>query len=41
VYERFEGFGLAAAQPVAVLLILGALLVFVLVNAIGRRPGSG
>ncbi len=41
VYERFEGFGLKAAQPVAVLLILGALLVFVLVNAIGRRPGSG
>ena len=39
VYERFEGFGLAAAQPVAVLLILGALLVFVLVNTIGRRSG--
>ena len=40
VYERFEGFGLAAAQPVAVLLILGALLVFVLLSTIGRRSGS-
>ena len=32
VYERFEGFGLAAAQPVAVLLILAALLTFALVR---------
>ncbi len=37
VYERFEGYGLAAAQPMAVLLILGALLVFVLVNTVGRQ----
>jgi len=28
VYERFEGFGLAAAQPVAVVLILVVLVVF-------------
>lgn len=28
VYERFAGFGLAAAQPVALLLILASLLVF-------------
>ena len=41
VYERFEGFGLAAAQPVAVVLIVSALLVFVLLSLVGRRPGSG
>ncbi len=41
VYERFEGFGLAAAQPVAVVLIISALLVFVLLSLVGRRPGSG
>jgi molybdate/tungstate transport system permease protein len=40
VYERFEGFGLAAAQPVAALLILTALLVFISINTAGRRPGS-
>ena len=34
VYERFNGFGLEAAQPVAVLLILASLLVFVLVNSL-------
>jgi molybdate/tungstate transport system permease protein len=28
VYERFEGFGLAAAQPVALLLIISALVAF-------------
>jgi molybdate/tungstate transport system permease protein len=28
VYERFQGFGLSAAQPVAVLLILAALVAF-------------
>jgi molybdate/tungstate transport system permease protein len=28
VYERFQGFGLDAAQPVAVLVILAALVVF-------------
>ena len=41
VYERFEGFGLAAAQPVAVVLIVSALLVFVLLSIVGRRQGSG
>lgn len=29
IYERFEGFGLSAAQPVALLLILVALVVFI------------
>jgi ABC-type sulfate transport system permease component len=28
VYERFEGFGLSAAQPAAALLAGAALLVF-------------
>jgi molybdate/tungstate transport system permease protein len=32
VYERFEGFGLEAAQPVALLLILVALIVFILLR---------
>jgi molybdate/tungstate transport system permease protein len=34
VYERFNGFGLAAAQPVAVVLILASLILFVLVNSL-------
>jgi ABC-type sulfate transport system permease component len=29
VYERFEGFGLDAAQPIALILILVALVVFI------------
>lgn len=29
VYERFEGFGLDAAQPIALILILVALIVFI------------
>jgi molybdate/tungstate transport system permease protein len=37
VYQRFEGFGLAAALPVAVVLIVAALVVFAAVNAVGRR----
>ena len=40
VYERFEGFGLAAALPVATILILCALVVFVLREVVGRRQGS-
>jgi molybdate/tungstate transport system permease protein len=32
VYERFEGFGLVAAQPIAFLLILVALVVFILLR---------
>ena len=32
VYERFEGFGLSAAQPVALLLILVAVLTFLLLR---------
>jgi molybdate/tungstate transport system permease protein len=41
VYERFEGFGLAAALPVATILILCALLVFILREIVSRRQGSG
>lgn len=45
VYERFAGFGLSAAQPVALLLILASLLVFVLLQILtgvaGRRDGGG
>ena len=40
VYERFYGFGLAAAQPVAVILILAALVVFVLVQVLSRVRGK-
>jgi molybdate/tungstate transport system permease protein len=36
VYERFYSFGLAAAQPVSVLLILASLLVFLLVQVMVR-----
>jgi len=32
VYERFNGFGLGAAQPVAALLIVVAVAVFVLLR---------
>jgi molybdate/tungstate transport system permease protein len=32
VYERFVGFGLDAAQPVAVILILSSLIVFVVIQ---------
>ncbi|NTV37835.1 MAG: ABC transporter permease subunit, partial [Anaerolineales bacterium] len=32
VYERFNGFGLGAAQPVAALLIVVAIIVFILVQ---------
>jgi molybdate/tungstate transport system permease protein len=40
VYERFTGFGLVAAQPVATLLILASLIVF-LVLQILLVPRSG
>jgi molybdate/tungstate transport system permease protein len=33
-YERFAGFGLTAAQPVAVILILASLVVFVLLQVL-------
>ena len=36
VYERFSGFGLDAAQPVAVLLILASLLVFFLMQILSK-----
>jgi molybdate/tungstate transport system permease protein len=34
VYERFAGLGLAAAQPVAVILILAALALFLLLRSL-------
>jgi molybdate/tungstate transport system permease protein len=34
VYERFAGFGLNAAQPIAVILILASLAVFVLLQVL-------
>ncbi|NLX15868.1 MAG: ABC transporter permease, partial [Ramlibacter sp.] len=36
VYERFAGFGLAAARPVAMILLIAAMVVFVLLRSIGR-----
>ena len=36
VYERFSGFGLAMAQPVAILLVLASLVIFVLVQMLLR-----
>jgi molybdate/tungstate transport system permease protein len=43
VYERFVGFGLSGAQPVAVLLLIASLVVFVLLQVLlrsehGRAP---
>jgi molybdate/tungstate transport system permease protein len=40
VYERFEGFGLTAALPVAVLLILTSLVVFVLLQVLLSPRGE-
>jgi molybdate/tungstate transport system permease protein len=37
VWERFQGFGLAAAKPVAALLILTSLVVFVLLRLVAGR----
>jgi len=37
VYERFEGLGLDAAKPAALLIVLLALVVFVVVRTIGGR----
>ena len=34
IYERFQGFGLAAAQPVAAILIVATLAAFVLLRVI-------
>ncbi|MBN1642051.1 MAG: ABC transporter permease [Anaerolineae bacterium] len=41
VYERFQGFGLDAAQPVAVLIILAALLAFGLLRVVLRSSPPG
>ncbi len=48
VYERFVGYGLTGAQPVAVLLLVSSLVVFVLLQMLLRsgrrrtpRPGTG
>jgi molybdate/tungstate transport system permease protein len=42
VYERFQGFGLSAAQPVAALLIIVSLIAFGLLNValLPRRNGK-
>ena len=40
VYERLQGFGLAAAQPVSAILILAALVVFGLLR-LALRPEQG
>ncbi|MBN1933767.1 MAG: ABC transporter permease [Anaerolineae bacterium] len=37
VYERFQGFGLDAAQPVAVLIILAALIAFGLLRLVLQK----
>ena len=36
IFQRFEGFGLKAAQPVAALLILAVLLIFILLYWISK-----
>ncbi len=53
VYERFEGFGLDAAKPVAVIIVLVALVVFIVLRTVlaprrrrslagaAGRPSSG
>ncbi len=40
VYERFAGFGLTVAQPVAVILILASLAVFLLLQALLAPRGK-
>jgi len=40
VFERFEGFGLGAAQPLALLLILAALVVFASAQVLVSRRGE-
>jgi molybdate/tungstate transport system permease protein len=34
IFERFQGFGLAAAQPVAAILIVATLVTFILLRGI-------
>jgi molybdate/tungstate transport system permease protein len=41
VYERFVGFGLEHARPVAVILILAALAVFILLRALAAPRDDG
>ena len=39
IYERFEGYGLAYSQPIAVLLILVCLVIFLILRILSsRRP---
>ena len=40
VFERFSSYGLDAAQPVAVILILASLAVFILTNSLINRGKS-
>jgi molybdate/tungstate transport system permease protein len=39
IYERFNGFGLGSAQPIAALLIVVALLVFIILR-LALKPGQ-
>lgn len=40
VFEKFQGYGLSAAQPVAVILIIASLTVFLLLRSI-QKSGKG
>ncbi|MBN1316710.1 MAG: ABC transporter permease [Anaerolineales bacterium] len=40
VFEKFQGFGLSQAQPVAVILIAASLTVFILIRSI-QKNGKG
>jgi molybdate/tungstate transport system permease protein len=37
VYERFETYGLSYARPIAVILILVSVLVFILLRTLAYR----
>lgn len=37
IYERFAGFGLQAAQPLALLMIVATLVIFILLRGLMRR----
>ena len=41
VFERFQGFGLSAARPIAVILILAVLLVFTSLRLIANFKNNG
>lgn len=37
VFERFQGFGLNAALPVALLLVLGSIIIFTIIQALAAK----